>query len=98
MKIFCTLVWFCILSISSFAHEQVSKVRSTDLPLSFIKNNGQWESFIQYKTNIPGGAVFFTKEGFTYSLYSTSDLSRIHDLRLSGDRDIANEKNTRACL
>jgi|GEM_PF-891410 len=71
---------------------QVPNSPNENLPLSLIKNNGQWESFIQYKSNIPGGAVFITQEGFTYNLYSTEDLDRIHDFRLQRKKDVSQEK------
>lgn len=46
--------------------------------LSFIKNIRQWPAQVQYKAELPGGAVFLTNDGFTYSFYDAKDLQRIH--------------------
>ncbi len=49
--------------------------------LDFITNGNQWPSQVHYKADLPGGAVFLTNTGFTYSYYSLQDAARIHDLR-----------------
>ncbi len=36
------------------------------MPLTFTKNNGQWDSRVLYRSNAGGAAMWFTKEGVTY--------------------------------
>ncbi|MCF8277147.1 MAG: gliding motility-associated C-terminal domain-containing protein [Flavobacteriales bacterium] len=36
--------------------------------IQFIENLGQWNSKVLYKVDIPSGALFLEKDGFTYSL------------------------------
>lgn len=48
--------------------------------LAFVENKNQWVAPVKYKANLPGGSVFLTKEGFTYSYYSLEDIHRIHEL------------------
>lgn len=52
-----------------------------DNELSFIKNVNQWESPINYKADIPGGALFLTPTKMVYSFYKSADLERIHELK-----------------
>ncbi len=63
--------------------------------LAFIENKNQWASPVKYKADLPGGSVFLTETGFTYSYYSQSDLVRIHDLGhdnpgMNRDKEIVN--------
>ena len=48
--------------------------------LDFVENRAQWPTPVRYRADVPGGALFLTPGGFTYSLYSTEDLHRIHEL------------------
>lgn len=48
--------------------------------LNFVENRAQWPAPVRYRADVPGGALFLTAGGFTYSLYSTEDLHRIHEL------------------
>jgi len=41
-----------------------------------IQNKGQWENNIEFKSEIPGGAVFFEKTQITYNLLHPSDLEK----------------------
>jgi hypothetical protein len=36
--------------------------------LQFIENKGQWEAAIHYKSEVPSGAFFLEKNGFTVLL------------------------------
>lgn len=38
----------------------------------FIENKGQWPSNVLYATDIPGGQLFFEREGLTYSFHGQS--------------------------
>lgn len=49
--------------------------------LSFIENKHQWESFIQYKTVVPQGEIYFTSNAFRYVFYDKQDLDDIHELK-----------------
>lgn len=46
--------------------------------LIFKENKGQWHSNAQFRTNIPGGSVFFESNAFTYSVYDNEALRLIH--------------------
>lgn len=48
--------------------------------IAFIENKNQWNTQVKYKANLPGGELFLTGKGFTYSYYSLEDLERIHEL------------------
>ncbi len=48
--------------------------------LAFVENRNQWPSPVKYKADLPGGRVFLTGSGFTYSYYSQQDLDRLHEL------------------
>ena len=34
----------------------------------FIENKGQWQNFILYKADIPGGDLYITNKGLVYNL------------------------------
>lgn len=59
---------FCTSSL--FAHDEKGSF--------MIKNNGQWESDFDYKTNINGGAIFFTSNSVVYNLYDEHQVEEIH--------------------
>ncbi len=40
----------------------------------FIKNEGQWDSTIFFKTEIPGGYLWITNNGLEYQLFDTKNL------------------------
>lgn len=48
--------------------------------LDFVENRAQWPEVVRYRADIPGGALFLTNTGFTYSLYNKDDLHRIHEM------------------
>lgn len=58
--------------------------------VDFVKNKNQFPAQVRYKAFLPGGAVFLTQNGFTYSYYRTADLDRIHELKHDG-KEVANE-------
>jgi gliding motility-associated-like protein len=45
----------------------------------FVENKGQWNNTILYKGELPTGAFFLQKAGFTVALHKSSDLSRLLD-------------------
>lgn len=44
----------------------------------FIKNEGQWEKQVQFKTELGTGAMFIEKDGFTFSLIDSKVLHDMH--------------------
>lgn len=40
----------------------------------FIENKGQWQSFILYKADIPGGDLYITNKGLVYNLFDEQAL------------------------
>jgi gliding motility-associated-like protein len=44
----------------------------------FIQNKGQWTQEFDYKSNINGGALFFTKNSIVYNLYDEHQVEEIH--------------------
>lgn len=72
MKFILSLCLFALLSLCLNAKEG---------HIDFIKNQNQFPDAVRYKAFLPGGAVFLTDNGFTYSYYKTADLERIHELR-----------------
>lgn len=54
----------------------------------FIENKGQWEPFIQYKTEFVGGALFLEKDRFTYDYYDAEAMKQIHTHDAGKPRDV----------
>lgn len=59
-----------LLSLGAHAHED------DDSPVRFIENKGQWEEFIQFTAEVPGGKVFLERDQITFSF---CDLTQVHD-------------------
>ncbi len=58
-----------------------------DNDLSFIKNNGQWESPVQYRASLGGlNVLFLEKGGFTYLFHNDKDAEVLFD-HSKRDRD-----------
>ena len=45
--------------------------------IEFVENKGQWDSRVQFKGELPAGALFLEKKGFSVILYDTSDLQAL---------------------
>jgi gliding motility-associated-like protein len=52
-----------------------SQVGSSNI--EFVENKGQWDSRVRFKGELPNGALFLEKAGFSAMLYDTNDLKRI---------------------
>lgn len=50
------------------------------VPRQFVPNMGQWQGNFSFKTEVPGGAIFFNEGGFTYLQKDTSSYSLLHSL------------------
>lgn len=42
--------------------------------ISFIENKGQWHENVRFKADIPAGAMFLEKDGFTYTFFDSKAL------------------------
>jgi len=48
--------------------------------LSFVKNNGQWESPVQYRASLGGlNTIFLENDGFTYLFHNEEDAEKLFD-------------------
>lgn len=59
-----------LISWNAYAHQD------DDSPIRFIENKGQWEDFVLYTAEIPGGKVFLEAEQITFTF---CDYSQLHD-------------------
>lgn len=48
--------------------------------IRFTENKNQWDSKILYNAKIPGGDLFLEKNTFTYYVFSSDDLKKMHPL------------------
>jgi gliding motility-associated-like protein len=69
MKKFFSFLYFVALSSTLFAQQ----AKTGDL--QFIQNNGQWQSNITHKADVPGGALFLEKNCFTWHFSNISELT-----------------------
>ncbi|PSK90002.1 gliding motility-associated C-terminal domain-containing protein [Taibaiella chishuiensis] len=86
-KIFTPLLTLIILwgaGLAACAHTP------TGSTIDFIENHRQFPDQVLYKAFVPGGALFLTGKGFTYTYYNVADLDRIHDKRHEGG-DVSQE-------
>lgn len=60
--------------------ESLMRQQPKEQALAFVENRNQWASPVKYKADLPGGSVFLTGNGFTYSYYSLQDIARIHEM------------------
>src|SRR5882757_968243 len=45
--------------------------------LEFVENKGQWDARVRFKGELPNGALFLEKKGFSAMLYNAADLQRM---------------------
>ncbi len=62
-----------ILSISGFAFDPAGH-------FVFIENKGQWPENVLFRTEIPGGYLYLTNQGFEYYFYDEKELNNKHGL------------------
>jgi len=58
------------ISWNAYAHQD------EESPIRFIENKGQWEDFILYSAEVPGGQVFLETDQITFTF---CDYSQLHD-------------------
>lgn len=72
-----TFLLFLLVSTAHlWAEHDHSSHPPEDKTVKFVENKNQWEPFIRYEADVPGGKVFFEGNRLTYSL---ADLSNLHD-------------------
>jgi gliding motility-associated-like protein len=58
----------------------------------FTPNEGQWDGPFQFKTNIPGGHIFFTPTQFVYNYFDLNQVNAAHEKKHDNKNvDISNE-------
>ena len=63
---FVNKLWLPKLYIVAAVIFSFNSAKAIDDPeLKYIKNNGQWNTAVKYKTDFNRGAVFLEKKGFT---------------------------------
>jgi len=54
--------------------------------LDFVKNQGQWEDFILFKTDLPGGTLFLEQDRLTFSYFDTEQWEDFHEHFVHGGK------------
>jgi gliding motility-associated-like protein len=65
-----TLLWIVSCSL-------LSRQTFAQMSYHFRENKGQWNTAVQYRSEIPGGYIYLRKTGFTYVLLDLSDMDAI---------------------
>ncbi|MDP5120735.1 MAG: hypothetical protein NWQ46_04015, partial [Spirosomaceae bacterium] len=52
---------------------------------SFVENQGQWDSSIKFKSDIPGGFLLVKDNSIEYIFYSTEALANLHAAKSNGE-------------
>lgn len=60
--------------------------------LKFIPNQNQWDSHIQYRSDLIGGRLWLHNTGFTFAFQDLARLEEIHDKYYHGDEIPRNSK------
>jgi gliding motility-associated-like protein len=68
---FCLSLVIAVLLVSKVSYAQ----------LQFIENKGQWDSRVDFKSDISNGVFFLQKDGFTVVLHNIDDLKKFADAR-----------------
>ncbi|WP_118972837.1 DUF7948 domain-containing protein [Taibaiella koreensis] len=93
----CTLFVLCS-GIPAFAKGNHShpatgqrQINVKKVGLDFVENKGQWDARARYAAEVPGGAVFLTNNGFTYTYYNQEEISRLHKQWHDENKNVDNE-------
>lgn len=70
------LTGFCIIAFATFFG-----FGQNTSQLSFIENNGQWESDVNHRVSVPNGTVYLEKAAFTHTRYLVKDFETHHDVK-----------------
>ncbi|WMJ72463.1 gliding motility-associated C-terminal domain-containing protein [Cytophagaceae bacterium ABcell3] len=71
-KSFCFFIGL-IISFLASGHKPPEET-----PLKFIENKGQWHDYVLFKSEIPSGALFFEKDGFTWNVLDPTLFDLLH--------------------
>ena len=77
-----TLIILCLLPLALAAAPRPALSPSPDQSLEFVENKGQWTPAVRYRAELPGGRLYLTPTGFTYSFLDPAGLralSHHHD-------------------
>ncbi len=76
-KLFIVYITFLCLASYTFAtgHPHIRSEEGKQV-VKFVENKQQWDSFVHFRADIPGGKVFFENDRVTYALL---DLVDLHD-------------------
>ena len=58
-------------------------VFSANAAVQFAENKGQWNEQAKYRSDLPGGNVFLTNDGFMFTFFDSEDLKKGHDASLA---------------
>lgn len=64
------LLGLLVAFLRGFAQQGASNIE-------FVENKGQWDSRVQFRGELPTGALFLEKTGFSVVLYDTTDLQAL---------------------
>jgi gliding motility-associated-like protein len=67
-------------------------VAKTASDKKFLENKGQWPADVLFRANIPGGAVYLTKNAFIYSFYDVEATRSHKHCHPCKDEPVANAK------
>ncbi|MBT9393313.1 gliding motility-associated C-terminal domain-containing protein [Hymenobacter sp. NST-14] len=75
-----TLIILCLLPLTLAAAPRPAFSPAPEPTLEFVENKGQWNSAVRYQAELPGGRLYLTPTGFTYSFLDPAVL-RAHSHR-----------------
>ncbi|WP_157540928.1 DUF7948 domain-containing protein [Hymenobacter aerophilus] len=71
-------LWLCLLLPLQLAAAPRSVASpAPEKTLEFVENKGQWPKVVRYQAEVPGGRLYLTPTGFTYSLLSAATLDQL---------------------
>src|SRR5215469_16456196 len=73
-------VWLIAAFLKGFAQEGASNIE-------FVENKGQWDPNVRFKGELPTGALFLEKKGFSVVMYDTAGLAILTESHHGVHRD-----------
>lgn len=71
-KGFYIVIGLMVAALRGFAQDGASNIE-------FVENKGQWDPRVRFKGELPNGALFLEKTGFSVLLYNSDDLTAMTD-------------------
>lgn len=90
MKKIFTFLYLLLSCLSSMASPATHAHTDKGNTIDFVENRRQFPDEVLYRASLPGGALFLTAKGFTYTYYNTGDLEQVHDDMHAGKEVTAN--------